>query len=51
MSKLTGDYQELNVQEFQIFSDQRCLDDFCFSIIVWGSYIVFKNLLYCNWCN
>lgn len=29
----------------------RCLDDFCFSIIVWGFYIVFKNQLYCNWCN
>jgi len=34
MSKLTGDYQELNVQEFQIFFHLRCLDDFCFSIIV-----------------
>lgn len=34
MSKLTGDYQELNAQEFQIFFDLRCLDNFCFSIIV-----------------
>lgn len=34
MSKLTSDYQKLNVQEFQIFFDLRCLDNFCFSIIV-----------------
>lgn len=34
LSKLTSDDQKFNVQEFQIFFDLRCLDNFCFSIIV-----------------